>query len=73
MEKLLKSKAFYTALISTIAVLVMRYTSIPEEVWQSIAALLGVIVIIFTGEEVENGISRSMERAVGEIWRLTKK
>ena len=73
MERLLRSKAFWTALISTIAVLVMRYTSIPEEVWQSFAALFGTIVIIFTGEEIERGISLTMERAVGEISRLAKK
>ena len=67
MDKLIRSKAFWTAFIGVIAVLVMRYTQVPEEVWQSIAGLLAVVVAIFTGEEVENGISRSVERSIREL------
>ncbi len=67
MKKLLESKAFWTALISVIAVLIMRYTSIPEEVWQSIAALLAVVVGIFTADELEQGIRFTMREALKEL------
>ena len=67
MNTLLKSKAFWTALLSVIAVLVMRYTAIPDEVWQSIAALLLVIVGLFTKDELENGIARELRITVAEI------
>ena len=67
MNTLLRSKAFWTALLSVIAVLVMRYTAIPDEVWQSIAALLLVIVGLFTKDELENGIARELRITVAEI------
>jgi Na+/H+ antiporter NhaD/arsenite permease-like protein len=67
MEKLLKSKAFWTALVSVIAVVVMRYTVIPEEIWQSIAALLAVVVGIFTVDDLERGIQRTMRETVIEL------
>lgn len=67
MNTLLKSKAFWTAFIGLLAVLVMRYTAIPEEVWQSIAALLFVIVGLFTKDELENGINAELRRTVSEL------
>lgn len=60
MDKLLRSKAFWTALVSTLAVVVMRYTAIPEEVWQSIAALLAVVIGIFTVDDLEQGIRSTL-------------
>ena len=73
MNTLLTSKAFWTALISVIAVLVMRYTAIPEEVWQSIAALLVVIVGLFTKDELEKGIDNTMRKTITELHRLMEK
>ena len=67
MKKLITSKAFWTAFISVIAVLVMRYTAIPEEVWQSIAALLAVVVSIFAVDDLEQGIQRTMRETIVEI------
>ena len=73
MEKLLRSKAFWTALVSTIAVVVMRYTAIPEEIWQSIAALLAVVIGIFTVDDLERGIQTTMRETVVELNRLMEK
>ena len=73
MERLLKSKAFWTAFVSVVAVVVMRYTAIPEEIWQSIAALLAVVIGIFTVDDLEKGIERTMRESVAELHRLTKK
>ena len=73
MESLLKSKAFWTALVSVIAVVVMRYTAIPEEIWQSIAALLAVVIGIFTVDDLEKSIERTMRNTVIELRRLMEK
>ena len=73
MEKLLKSKAFWTALVSVIAVLVMRYTAIPAEVWQSIAGLLAVVIGIFTVDDLEQGIRSTMRETLDEMKRELKK
>lgn len=72
MESLLKSKAFWTAFVSVIAVVVMRYTAIPEEIWQSIAALLAVVIGIFTVDDLEKGINTELRRTVSEIKRLMR-
>jgi Na+/H+ antiporter NhaD/arsenite permease-like protein len=73
MERLLRSKAFWTAFVSVIAVVVMRYTAIPEEIWQSIAALLAVIIGIFTVDDLERGIQKTMNEAMIEMRRLMGK
>jgi Na+/H+ antiporter NhaD/arsenite permease-like protein len=73
MEKLLKSKAFWTAFVSVIAVVVMRYTAIPEEIWQSIAALLAVMIGIFTVDDLEKSIENTMRNTVTELRRLMEK
>jgi len=73
MEKLLKSKAFWTAFVSVIAVVVMRYTAIPAEIWQSIAALLAVVIGIFTVDDLEKGIESTMRETVAELHRLMGK
>ena len=73
MEKLLRSKAFWTAFVSVIAVVVMRYTAIPEEIWQSIAALLAVVIGIFTVDDLERGIQNTMRESIAEMRRLMGK
>jgi len=70
MEKLLKSKAFWTAFVSTLGVLVMRYTAIPEEVWQSIAALLAVVTAIFTVDDLEKGIGMRLREMRDEMRQM---
>jgi hypothetical protein len=73
MDKLLRSKAFWTTVVSAMAVLVMRYTEIPEEVWQSIAGVLAVVIGIFTVDDLEQGIVRSLNNVVREIREMNKK
>lgn len=72
MERLLKSKAFWTAFVSVIAIVVMRYTAIPEEIWQSIAALLAVVIGIFTVDDLERGIVRTLNATLREIQKMSK-
>ena len=73
MEKLLRSKAFWTALVSVIAVLVMRFTAVPEEVWQSIAALLATVIGIFTVDDLEQGIRKTMRETISELRETLEK
>ena len=73
MERLLRSKAFWTAFVSVVAVVVMRYTAIPEEIWQSIAALLSVIIGIFTVDDLERGIQNTMRETLTEMRKLLGK
>jgi Na+/H+ antiporter NhaD/arsenite permease-like protein len=73
MERLLRSKAFWTAFVSVVAVVVMRYTAIPEEIWQSIAALLAVIIGIFTVDDLERGIQNTMRETLTEMRKMLGK
>lgn len=64
MNILLKSKAFWTALVSFVGVVVMRYTQVPPEIWQSFVAFALVIVGIFCVDEVGVSIGKSMTKAL---------
>lgn len=64
---LVKSPAFWTALIGVISAVVMQYTGVPKEVWIPIEALLGAVAVIFTGAEVSEGIGRSLARTMREL------
>ena len=44
MSSLLKSRKFYLALFGVIQVVVLHYLQVPDEIWQSIAALVGVLI-----------------------------
>ena len=70
MQRLLTSKAFWTAFVSVVAVVVMRYTAIPEEIWQSIAALLAVVIGIFTIDDLEKSVESTMRNTIIELRRL---
>lgn len=44
MNGLLRSRKFYLAVFGIAQALVFEYLSVPDEVWQSIAALVGVLI-----------------------------
>lgn len=67
MEKLIKNKAVWVAFFSFWGLIVMRYTQVPEEIWQSFIVLAGAIVAVFIGEEIEKGLVRSVERTLREL------
>ena len=67
MEKLIRNKAVWTALFAFVGLIVMRYTQVPEEIWQSFIVLAAAIVAVFVGEEIEKGLVRSVERTLREL------
>jgi len=57
---LIKSPAFWSALIAVLSAIVMEYTGVPQTVWIPIAAFFTAIAGIFTGAEMSAGIGRSI-------------
>lgn len=64
MSVLWKSKAFWSALIAFAGVVVMRYTQVPAEIWQSFVGLALAIVGVFVADEVGVSVGRGMWRAL---------
>ena len=44
MSSLLKSRKFYLAVFGVVQVVVLHYFNVPDEIWQSIAALVAVLI-----------------------------
>lgn len=44
MSTLLRSRKFWLAVFGIVQALVLHYLNIPEEIWQSIVALVGVLI-----------------------------
>jgi hypothetical protein len=44
MSSLLKSRKFWLAVFGVIQVVVLHYLSVPDEIWQAIAGLVGVLI-----------------------------
>jgi membrane protein YdbS with pleckstrin-like domain len=44
LKSLLHSRKFYLALFGVIQVVVLHYFNVPDEIWQSIAALVAVLI-----------------------------
>lgn len=64
MNVLLHSKAFWSALISFVGVVIMRYTQVPPEIWQSFVGLAGAVVLAFLGDEVGASLGRSVAKSM---------
>jgi len=44
MAGLLKSRKFWLAVFGVVQIVVLHYFNIPDEIWQSIAALVAVLI-----------------------------
>jgi len=51
MNGLLRSRKFWLAAFGVVQAIVLHYLSVPEEIWQSIAALVGVLVASIAVED----------------------
>jgi len=44
MVSLLKSRKFWLAVVGVVQIFALNYFGVPEDIWQSIAALIGVVI-----------------------------
>jgi hypothetical protein len=51
MLSLLRSRKFWLAMFGVTQTVVLHYLDIPDEVWQSIAALVGVLIVSIAAED----------------------
>ena len=51
MNGLLQSRKFYVALFGVVQALVLQYLDVPDAVWQSITALVAVLVASIAAED----------------------
>lgn len=51
MTSLLRSRKFWLAMFGVAQTVVLHYLEIPDEVWQSIAALIGVLIVSIAAED----------------------
>jgi xanthine/uracil/vitamin C permease (AzgA family) len=51
LNSLLKSRKFWLSLVGVVQAVVLHYLSVPEEIWQSIMALIGVLITMIAVED----------------------
>lgn len=56
MSSLLKSRKFWLAVFGCVQAVVLHYLNVPEDIWQTIAALVGVVI---AGIAVEDAAGKS--------------
>lgn len=61
---LLRSGAFWTAVVAVITAIVSYYAQIPKEIWIPVESLLGTTILILFGNETAKTFAR--ERALAE-------
>jgi hypothetical protein len=58
MNGLLYSRKFWLAVFGVIQALVLYYLEVPDEVWQAISALVGVLIASIAVEDAANKINK---------------
>jgi len=60
MAGLLRSRKFWLAVFGVVQAVVLHYLAVPDEIWQAIAALIGVVIagiaIEDAGEKAGGGV-----------------
>ena len=51
LQSLFKSRKFWLAVVAVIQAVVLHYFNVPEEIWQSIMALIGVLITMIAVED----------------------
>jgi hypothetical protein len=72
MEKLLKSRQFWTAVLALVQTIVLNYLQVPAEIWQSINAILVIVIAMFTIEDVTETKARATIEAAKLYSTATK-
>lgn len=70
---LFRSPAFWTALISVVGMLLLRFTALPEDIWTAIAIFLGSCVTILFGNDVAKAMGVQIARSQYELREEEKK
>lgn len=70
--EVLLNKEVLTAIFGVITVLVMRYLNVPEEIWQSVVVLAGILIAKFGIDDLGETIGRSMARALSDFAKKKK-
>ena len=60
LKSLLVSRKFWLAVFGIIQSVVLHYLSVPDEIWQSIAALVGVLIASIAIEDAGRNISNPL-------------
>lgn len=63
-QKIIRSKAIWTAFLSFAGVLVMYFTSVPEEIWESFILFALSVVAVFAIDEGSEAFGRSLARGL---------
>lgn len=61
MKSLLYSRKFWIAVFGVVQALVLHYFDVPEEVWQSIAALAGALIASIAIEDAGQKLGGAIE------------
>ena len=51
LSSLLKSRKFWLAVVGVVQAVVLHYLAVPDEIWQSIMALIGVLITMIAVED----------------------
>jgi len=70
---LFRSPAFWTALISVVGMLLLRFTALPEDIWTALAIFLGSCVTILFGNDVAKAMGVQIARSQHELREEEKK
>ena len=59
MASLLKSRKFWLAVFGVVQAVVLHYLSVPDDIWQTVAALIGVLIAGIAVEDAGAKVSGS--------------
>ncbi len=59
MASLLKSRKFWLAVFGVVQAVVLHYFAVPDDIWQTIAALIGVLIAGIAVEDAGAKVSGS--------------
>lgn len=60
LNSLLVSRKFWLAVFGVVQSIVLHYLNVPDEIWQSIAALVGVLIASIALEDAGRNINKPL-------------
>lgn len=60
LNSLLVSRKFWLAVFGVVQSVVLHYLNVPDEIWQSIAALVGVLIASIALEDAGRNINKPL-------------